>query len=82
MEKVRVQFDLAKGMADHVDQLAEETALFSRAEVIRRALSIYGLLVKCVREGRTIEVVDKDGKRAELLVLPEMVHTKPSAESA
>ena len=78
MEKVRVQFDLAKPMADAVDNIAQTSDLFSRAEVVRRALSIFSLLVRLVREGKHIEVVDSDGGRQELIILPEMTPTRPA----
>ena len=70
MEKHRIQLDLTTAMRDRIDEIAERTNAASRAEVIRRSVSLYGLLVDEAAKGTTIELVPKGRKaRRERIIL-------------
>ena len=70
-QKLRVQLDLTDKMCALIDWLAEETGAASRAEVIRRALSLYGILCQEKQAGKRIEVIDPSNPRIrERLILP------------
>ena len=69
--KQRVQLDLSEKMCELIDQLANDTGASSRAEVIRRAISLYGILCDEKNSGKRIELIDpKDSSIRERLLLP------------
>jgi hypothetical protein len=71
LEKLRFQFDLTPKMALLLDRLVAETGASTRAEVLRRAISIFGLLCDESSSGKRIEVADpKTGIRERLIVQP------------
>lgn len=59
-----IQIELGPDMTKVVDAIKAEKSSSTRAEVIRRAISIYKVLLDEERQGREIEIVDeKTGKR-------------------
>ena len=69
--KQRVQLDLTDKMCRLIDSLAVDTGAASRAEVIRRAISLYGILCEEKKAGKRIELIDPKNKRVrERLILP------------
>lgn len=69
--KVRVQLDLHPEMMVLIDRLVEQTCSASRAEVLRRAISLYAILLDEKQAGKRIEVIDpKHKKIRERLILP------------
>jgi Arc/MetJ-type ribon-helix-helix transcriptional regulator len=69
-EKLRVQLELSEKMRELIDRLVVETEASSRAEVIRRALSIYAIVLDEAAAGKRVEVVDTQTKERERLILP------------
>jgi len=69
LEKQRFQFDLSPKMAELLDRLVADTGAATRAEVLRRAISIFGMLCDETSAGKRIEIADpKTGARDRLLV--------------
>ena len=68
VERQRIQLDLTPKMADLLDDLVERTGAASRAEVIRRAISVYNLLLLETEKGRRIEVAGPRGERERVLL--------------
>lgn len=64
-----VQFELGPEMAGLVDSLKARTHASTRAEVLRRALSVFDLLQKEQEAGARIEVVEPSGERSRLRIV-------------
>jgi metal-responsive CopG/Arc/MetJ family transcriptional regulator len=67
--RIRFQLELSKSVMQRLDDLVELTDSSSRAEVIRRALGFYGLLVEQTKSGKRVEVVEDSGNRQQLIIL-------------
>ncbi len=59
----RIQFDVVTSMRDLLDDLSQKTGAFTRAEVVRRAISCYAILHEERAKGCHIELVDPEGNR-------------------
>jgi hypothetical protein len=55
--KLRVQLDLHPDMVTLLDSAAVAIGGSTRAEVVRRAISLYAILIKRVKEGCEIHVI-------------------------
>lgn len=64
-----VQIELGPEMTELVDRMKSQTLASTRAEVIRRAVSIYNLLLEEERKDTRIELVDKNGERSRLRII-------------
>jgi metal-responsive CopG/Arc/MetJ family transcriptional regulator len=70
VEKQRVQLDLSPKMAELLDDLVNRTDAASRAEVIRRAISIYNLLLLETEKGKRVELSGpRHGDRERVLLV-------------
>lgn len=70
LDKQRVQLDLTPKMSDLLDDLVGRTDAASRAEVIRRAISIYNLLLLETEKGKRIEIAGpRSGDRERVLLV-------------
>jgi Ribbon-helix-helix protein, copG family len=68
-ERLRFQLELSRAAMERLDELVTSTDSSSRAEVIRRALGFYELLIEQTKAGRGVEIVDDRGNRQQLIVL-------------
>ncbi len=59
-EKARVQFDFSKESLDKLDELVESVNASTRAEVIRRALTVFTEILAAEKRGAKILVREKD----------------------
>jgi Arc/MetJ-type ribon-helix-helix transcriptional regulator len=59
-EKARVQFDFSKDSLDKLDELVESVNASTRAEVIRRALTVFTEILAAEKRGAKILVREKD----------------------
>ena len=66
---IRIQFETTQGMVDLLDDLADETGMRTRAEVLRRAISVYGLLVRRHRAGSEVHLYDPQTKETVALAV-------------
>lgn len=69
-ERVRIQFDLTPAMRELLDKLVDESGASTRAEVMRRALSIYSILIDETSSGKRVVLVADDGKSEEIRLVP------------
>jgi metal-responsive CopG/Arc/MetJ family transcriptional regulator len=69
-DRIRIQLDLTPAMRDEVDQLANATGAATRAEVVRRAVSVYAALLAELNGGRQVETVGKNGRDRRRLLMP------------
>lgn len=69
MGQNRIQLDLTDAMRDLLDRLVEETGAASRAEVLRRAVSVYALFIDEKKAGCRLELVATKGKGRREVVL-------------
>ena len=67
--KARVQFDFSKKSLDKLDELVEALGAGTRAEVIRRALTVFTELLNAEHRGATIVIREINGKEKELLTI-------------
>jgi metal-responsive CopG/Arc/MetJ family transcriptional regulator len=67
-DKTRVQLDLAPALVERIDQLVNETGSSTRAEVFRRALSIFALLVDEAKRGSKTEIITASGEHKTIVV--------------
>ena len=65
----RIQFILSPAMHRKLEELIEQTGLSTRAEVLRRAISIYAVLVEEEKAGAKVELVGPDSIRKRLIVM-------------
>lgn len=67
----RMTLELSDSAKDELDRLRELTSAASNAEVIRRALAVYLALVEQGERGfRRAELIDGNGERREILLVP------------
>lgn len=57
MTRIRLQLDVAPPFADHLDHLVDATGAASRAEVVRRAVALYGRFLALQADGAELRVV-------------------------
>ncbi len=69
-ERTRIQLDLTDTMRDLIDELVEETGAATRAEILRRAVSIYAMLLEETKGGRRLQIVGKKGPPERVLLAP------------
>ncbi len=69
----RIQLDMTEKMRDLLDALVGESQAATRAEVIRRAISIYALLIREKKAGNRLELVSKKSRTRRELLLAEWV---------
>lgn len=67
--KVRVQFDFNKKSLDKLDELVDLVGAGTRAEVIRRALTLFTELLSADQRGAKLMLREQDGQEKELLPL-------------
>lgn len=67
--KVRMQFDFAPIAVTELDRLVDETGAASRAEVIRRALAVFDLMMSYKKTGGKVILQDAEGKETALLII-------------
>lgn len=65
----RVQFDFSKQSLERLDEIVKEVNAATRAEVIRRALTLYTEVLAADQRGAKICFQEKDGKQIHLLPL-------------
>jgi len=68
-DRVRVQFDFSKQSLERLDEIVKEVNAATRAEVIRRALTLYTEVLSADQRGAKICFQEKDGKQIHLLPL-------------
>ena len=66
--KTRIQLDLSDPMVELLDGLVRDTEAATRAEVLRRAVSVFALLISEKKAGRSLEIVGKNGKRRQIVL--------------
>ena len=66
--KVRIQLDLAPKVSKILDEMVEKSGLSTRAELIRRAISIYNILLTEVNAGGQIVIVAPDDSKQRLFL--------------
>ncbi|MHC4663039.1 MAG: ribbon-helix-helix protein, CopG family [Planctomycetota bacterium] len=69
MEKKRLQFDFTLEAVDRIDELAGKLNASSRAEVVRRALSLLEHVIDVASDESVVMVKDKSGNLREVLIL-------------
>lgn len=67
--KTRLSLDLADETMERLDSLLERSSSDSKAEVIRRALGIFDLLLTNRLEGGTTILKKRDGEAVEVVFL-------------
>jgi len=68
--KKRVQLDFSPRMFDTLNELTSRIDAASRAELIRRAISIYSVLLDESDAGNRVEIVNPKTGEKNRLVLP------------
>lgn len=74
--KIRVQFDFTESQVKELDALVESANASTRAEIVRAAVRVYGILLEAQSKGAAI-ILDYGEKRAELLLPHELDLTRP-----
>jgi len=69
-DRKRVHLDLSQKMFDLINELAGRMGAASRAEVVRRAVSVYAVLLDEHEAGKRVEVHDPSTGQRERLILP------------
>jgi len=69
-DRKRVQLDMSPKMFDLINELMERMGAASRAEVVRRAVSVYAVLLDAHEAGKRVEVHDPENGQKERLILP------------
>lgn len=67
--KQRIQLDMTDTMVTILDSMVRLSGASSRAEVIRRALSLYDALLREEKAGKRIEIVNPRIRRNGRLIL-------------
>jgi len=65
--KARVQFDFTKESLNKLDNLVIKTGVSTRAELIRRALSLYSEIVEAENRNAKLVIREKDGTMIQLV---------------
>lgn len=68
-DTVRVQFDFSKQSLDKLDEIVKQVNAATRAEVIRRALTLYTEILEAKQRGAEIHFRETDGSHVKLLPL-------------
>lgn len=68
-EKARVQFDFSKESLDKLDEIVESINASTRAEVIRRALTLFTEILAAEKRGAKVLLREKDGTLIQLMPL-------------
>jgi ribbon-helix-helix CopG family protein len=68
--KIRLNLEITPAVSDRLDYLTEASGAHSRTEVIRRALSLYDILVSKASPEKTLVLRHPDGKEEVLLFIP------------
>lgn len=68
--KKRIQLDFTIPEANHLDDTVRRTGHRSRAEVIRRAIRLYGSVIDAIRQGKSLAFVDERGNVERVQFLP------------
>ena len=70
MTRTRIQLDVTEAMRVLLDELVDATDATTRGEVLRKAISLYGVLMDAKKEGKTVEFVSSNGpKTRERLII-------------
>ena len=67
-ERVRIQLELSPAMAAKLQDLVELAGLGTRADVLRRAISVFAVLLEEEKAGNRVELVGPGTERKRLLV--------------
>jgi uncharacterized protein (UPF0305 family) len=67
--KARVQFDFSKESLDKLDEIKDTVNASTRAEVIRRALTLFTEVLEAENRGAKVMFQEKDGTLARLMLL-------------
>ena len=65
--KKRVQFDFESKALERLDKMVDSTGATTRAEVIRRALSVFATFVDAAERGANVSIEEPDGTRTKCL---------------
>jgi Arc/MetJ-type ribon-helix-helix transcriptional regulator len=68
-DKARVQFDFNKESLDKLDEMVEAVGASTRAEVIRRALTLLTEILAADKRGAKVLFREKDGTMIQLMPL-------------
>lgn len=68
-EKARVQFDFSKESLDKLDEIVEKVNASTRAEVIRRALTLFTEVLAAEQRGAKVLFREKDGTLIQIMPL-------------
>lgn len=67
--RVRLNLELTENVVDRLERLRELSEADSRTEVIRRALSVYDLLLEQSNQGATLILRYEDQSEKEVLLI-------------
>lgn len=67
--KVRLTLEFSGRFNDTLEALAEELALNSRTDVLKRAVTLLTFVCEQKRQGRDLAIVDADGQTVNLISL-------------
>ncbi len=68
-DKVRVQFDFSKESLDKLDEIKDSVNASTRAEVIRRALTLFTEVLSAEQRGAKLLFREADGTLIQLMPL-------------
>jgi metal-responsive CopG/Arc/MetJ family transcriptional regulator len=68
-DKARVQFDFSKESLEKLDEIKDTVNASTRAEVIRRALTLFTEVLEAENRGARVMFQEKDGTQARLMLL-------------
>jgi|LakMenEpi03Aug12_release.lakeMendotaPanAssembly.Ray.scaffolds.fasta_scaffold953918_2 Arc/MetJ-type ribon-helix-helix transcriptional regulator len=66
----RIQFDFSPAAVDKLDEMVSATGAASRAEVVRRALSLYENMLFRQEENTEVFLKKPDGTMVQIMVVP------------
>ena len=67
--KARVQFDFSKESLAKLDEITSTIHAATRAEVIRRALTLFTEVLNAEQRGARLMFEEKDGSKSRLILL-------------
>ena len=68
-DKARVQFDFSKESLDKLDEIVEKVNASTRAEVIRRALTLFTEILAAEKRGAKVMFREQDGTLVQVMPL-------------
>jgi len=68
-EKARVQFDFSRTSLEKLDEMVASTKASTRAELIRRALTLYTEVLEADKRGAKIFFREADGTMIQIMPL-------------